>query len=317
MKPRVTCVFLLFLHLSFPLWLSTATWSTPGGPWQLKKFLPASVFCSPSDIQSQPLNLSCAVISPLTRSVAASQWQNKVGAGLPVLATPPFQIDPPWPVSLPPMHRASGPSLCYPQSISPQKHLPAFSLSFPVFAMPLIMLLCGTMAAGRRVRARWVWERWASSASEGMPARTQHSKQVLLIQKFKGNSKCYTYFPPFASSWAMGPDVDWSADKTSQVLPVQTFIHPQEIGGKVHGHVESSHKNRKNREKANVFNCCFSLSVMFFLSYSLIPSLLLWPFLNGAASGWSLVVSPFADLWTGRARRRSATPGNGVCHKSR
>lgn len=95
--------FLWFLHLSFPLWLSSATRSTPGGPWQLRNLLPAWVFCSISDIQSQPLNLSCTVISPLARSVAASQWQSEVGAGLPVLAPPPFLI---WPslACQPPSH---------------------------------------------------------------------------------------------------------------------------------------------------------------------------------------------------------------------
>lgn len=43
----------------------------------------------------------------------------------------------------------------------------------------------------------------------------------------------------------MGPDEDWSADKMQQVLPVQTFIHPQQIVWKVHSHVESSRKNKK------------------------------------------------------------------------
>lgn len=95
--------FFLFLHLSFPLWLSSATRSTPGGPWQLWNFLPAPVFWSISDTQSQPLNLSCAVISPPARSVTASQWQSKVRAGLPVWTPPPFLI---WPslVCQPPSH---------------------------------------------------------------------------------------------------------------------------------------------------------------------------------------------------------------------
>lgn len=54
-KILLVCRSLLSLvcfYCFFPLWLSTATRSTPGGPWQLRNFLPASAFCSVSDIQS-------------------------------------------------------------------------------------------------------------------------------------------------------------------------------------------------------------------------------------------------------------------------
>lgn len=51
------CCFFVYL-LSFPLWLSSATWSTPKGPWQLRKF--TSCF-SLSLYHCHPIIVSCSL----------------------------------------------------------------------------------------------------------------------------------------------------------------------------------------------------------------------------------------------------------------
>lgn len=92
------CCFFMCL-LSFALWVSSTTWSTPKGPWQLRKF--TSCF-SLLLYHWHPIivsrSLSLLFLSWLPLSVTATQWQNRtlaVGAGLPVLAPPPLLPVPP------------------------------------------------------------------------------------------------------------------------------------------------------------------------------------------------------------------------------